>query len=477
MSWTASEAPTDTAEACREPAGEAAPEEVLVINRDPEMRLFVQKALYLGSISSTLVATESEAAACLRKSRYGVVVVAIESPESLETIVRLRTLHRRLQIAAVARAATPELVRDVLRAGASDFIFGTMDGKSIVPRLRAMIEAGRAAAGGHELPRPAGEPEPPAAPQRSEAASRIDIISIHPKMCRVLEIAGKIAATDSTVLIQGESGTGKELVARWVHERSRRASGPFVEINCGALPENLLESQLFGHEKGSFTGAVHRQLGLFEVADSGTIFLDEIGEMGLDMQVKLLRVLQSREFRRIGGSHVVKVDVRVIAATNRELKAEVEKGRFRTDLFYRLNVIALDLPPLRERREEIPHLVEAFCARFAAERGLPRKTFAPAGIEALQKLRWDGNVRELENAVERLILLARGDVVEVGDIEEHLEKTPDVALDCGFALTLTLDEVKRLHVGRVLAQNGGNKMKTARVLGVNVKTLYNLLRG
>jgi DNA-binding NtrC family response regulator len=223
---------------------------------------------------------------------------------------------------------------------------------------------------------------------------------------------------------------------------------------------------------------VHRQLGLFEVADGGTIFLDEIGEMGLDMQVKLLRVLQSREFRRIGGSSVVKVDVRVIAATNRDLKEEVEAGRFRRDLFYRLNVISLELPPLRERVEEIPDLIAHFSERMASERGLPRKVFASEAVQILQNFTWEGNIRELENCVERLMLLSQADTVTVKDIEEHMgAQKKQLAADSPFQTSLSLDEVKRIHIARVLKENGGNKMRTARILKINVKTLYNLIRG
>jgi transcriptional regulator with PAS, ATPase and Fis domain len=278
------------------------------------------------------------------------------------------------------------------------------------------------------------------------------------------------------VLIQGESGTGKELIAKKIHYLSGRRKKPFVEVNCGALPESLLESQLFGHEKGSFTGAVHRQVGLFEIADQGTIFLDEIGEMSLDMQVKLLRVLQFREFRRIGGSQVVKVDVRVIAATNKDLKSEVEKKHFRPDLFYRLNVIALEVPPLRERLEEIPDLIESFSEKFSRERGTPRKVFTPEAVQRMQKYRWTGNVRELENAVERLILLSKNDVVEAEELEEHVGQSTDLAMESRFQPSLTLDEVKRIHIASVLKENYGNKMKTARTLKINVKTLYNLMK-
>ena len=442
--------------------------EVLVVNRDPEVRMLLHKALFVGNYCSTSVTSESEAVACVRRGDYVAVIVSVESPEALDTLKSLRGASPELPVLAFSRAATPELVRDILRAGAHDFIFGTFDGRSLVSRIEGAL--------GDRPPQAVKTESKSGVTGKSGPGAPVQIIRKNAKMNRILEISSKIAPTDSTVLIQGESGTGKELIARWIHEHSQRTDGPFVEINCGALPENLLESQLFGHEKGSFTGAVHRQLGLFEVADGGTILLDEIGEMGLDMQVKLLRVLQSREFRRIGGSQLVKVNVRVLAATNRDLKEEVEEGRFRTDLYYRLNVITLELPPLRERLEEIPELVETFCPSLAHAKGLPSKTFSPAAVERLQTFGWEGNIRELENAVERLILLSRGDRVEVDDIDEHMQGQKPAVEESPFSPDLSLDELKRLHIAKVLRENDGNKMRSARILKINVKTLYNLIK-
>jgi len=454
--------------------------EILVINRDPELRAVLTKALYVANLSSTTVSSEAEALACLRKNPYGLIIVGIDTPESLGLVSRAHQAYPSCPIFAIARTATPELVRDVLRAGAVDFVFGSVDSRVFGPRLCSVLE-GRpepSASG------PGGAPDGDAGPGTlvevagTEAAVPEDlkIICRNRRMQRVLEIAETIAGTESTVLIQGESGTGKELIAKKIHYLSERRKKPFVEVNCGALPESLLESQLFGHEKGSFTGAVHRQVGLFEIADQGTIFLDEIGEMSLDMQVKLLRVLQFREFRRIGGSQVVKVDVRVIAATNKDLKSEVEKKHFRPDLFYRLNVIALEVPPLRERLEEIPDLIESFSEKISRQRGTPRKMFTPEAIQRMQKYRWTGNVRELENAVERLILLSKQEVVAAEELDEHLGQSADLVMDSRFQPNLTLDEVKRIHIANVLKENSGNKMKTARTLKINVKTLYNLMK-
>jgi len=315
-----------------------------------------------------------------------------------------------------------------------------------------------------------------------DAVLRLDaMVVVNRAMQRVMEIARKIAPMDSTVLVDGESGTGKERVAQCIHALSRRADGPFIAVNCGALPPTLLESQLFGHERGAFTGAVGRQKGLFELADGGTIFLDEVAEIATDLQVNLLRVLQNREVRRLGSSEISKVDVRVVAATNRDLGEAVVEGRFRSDLFWRLNVISLRIPPLRERVDEIPPLIDHFVEKLE-ERGIPPKPFAPEAIARLELYRWPGNVRELENAVERLLLLSRGDRVEARDIDDCLDglRSP---LECGSAppsamppATLSLADLERIHIANVLRENGGNKMRSARTLGINVKTLYNKIR-
>ncbi|MEM7234656.1 MAG: sigma-54-dependent Fis family transcriptional regulator, partial [Planctomycetota bacterium] len=319
--------------------------EVLVVNRDSQTRINLQRALFSGNRCTTSVTTREEALAFLRRSEPAAVIVCIENAQAADLIAAIRTTYTNLAIIAFAKMATPELVRDLMQMGADDVLFGPVRPQELNSRLescrRERSQGSSARLPSSEAARNASEVSGAATKAGSAKAKApsTNIIRRHPKMKKVFDIAERVAPCDSTVLVQGESGTGKELVARWVHEHSARKDVTFVELNCGALPENLLESQLFGHEKGSFTGAVHRQLGLFEVADGGTIFLDEIGEMSPDMQVKLLRVLQTREFRRIGGSQLVKVDVRVLAATNRDLKQEVDAGRFRADLFYRLNVI------------------------------------------------------------------------------------------------------------------------------------------
>jgi transcriptional regulator with PAS, ATPase and Fis domain len=292
----------------------------------------------------------------------------------------------------------------------------------------------------------------------------------------VLKLAEQVAPTDSTVLIQGESGTGKEVIARHIHNMSNRSDGPCLSINCGALPENLLESELFGHVKGSFTGAVRDKQGLFAAARGGSFFLDEVGEMPPALQIKLLRVLQEREAIPVGATEAVTVDVRIIAATNRDLEEEIRRGNFRSDLFYRLNVIALYLPPLRERRDDIILLIEAFLQRLASERGIPPKALSADALDAVMVYDWPGNVRELENALEHAVVLSSGDMIEPQHLPERItkpRKEPLVA-DRSYQ-NPTLEVIERAYIMWVLQAEGGNKTRAAEVLGIDPSTLYRKL--
>jgi len=291
-------------------------------------------------------------------------------------------------------------------------------------------------------------------------------------MEEILERAARVAKTDSPVLLLGESGTGKEVLAEAIHRASRRADGPLVKVNCGAIPPSLLESELFGHEAGAFTGAVGETLGLFRAADGGTIFLDEVGELPLALQVKLLRVLQDGEVRPVGGTEPFHVDVRMIAATNKDLAEEVKQGRFRDDLFYRLNVVPLRIPPLRERREDIPLLVEHFLRRVA-ERGRPLKSVAPEAMEVLMGYDWPGNVRQLENAVEHAVVLGRGDRIEVRDLPQAIRGGKSVRpIEAAPAeAETTLREIEMAALRRALEASGGNLTRAARALGITRRAL------
>lgn len=293
-------------------------------------------------------------------------------------------------------------------------------------------------------------------------------------MRRVVDLARRIAKVDSTVLITGESGTGKELLAHLVHEESARATGPFLAINCGAIPESLLESELFGHVRGAFTGAVHDRIGLFEAANGGTLLLDEIGDVSPGMQVKLLRVLQEREIRRIGESKNRPVHVRVIAATNRELAADILEGRFRKDLYYRLNVVQLHVPPLRDRREDILPLARVLMAEAAGRFERTATGFTPRAADQLLRYDWPGNVRELENAMERAVVLGRGNLVELDDLPEEVRKALPIPSISGPVRAL--GDIEKDYIMAALDLNGGNQTRTAGQLGIGAATLYRKLK-
>ena len=318
---------------------------------------------------------------------------------------------------------------------------------------------------------------------REELRERHDpspLIGSSPAILEVFKLIARVSSGKSTVLVEGESGTGKELVARAIHHNSARRDRPFVPVNCAAIPVTLLESELFGHEKGAFTGAVTLKKGLFEAADEGTIFLDEIGDMETALQVKLLRVIQEQEFRRVGGTVSIKVDVRVIAATNQDLGVLVKEGRFRDDLFYRLNVLRIVLPPLRDRREDIPMLAYHFLRKYGGTASQPIRGFVPDTMALLHRHDWPGNVRELENVIERAISLAHGPLIVPDDLPAEVrragrdgEMPPVGVLESGDGL-ITLDELEKRYLVRVLKETGGNKMKAAKILGIDRRTLYRM---
>jgi DNA-binding NtrC family response regulator len=295
-----------------------------------------------------------------------------------------------------------------------------------------------------------------------------DIIGNSTAIKKVLADVSRIARSDATVLIRGESGTGKELVARAIHQASPRATGPFLAVNCTSLPETLLESELFGHERGAFTGAVARRLGRFELADHGTIFLDEIGDITLPIQAKLLRVLETRTFQRLGGEKDIKVDIRVLTATNRNLEAKVKDGTFREDLFYRLNVIPVTIPPLRERRDDILMLTEFFIEKYNRKNSKAVRGVTPQAKDLLLRHSWPGNVRELENLIERAIVLSSGDVIDVADIDPFVQNHAEnpTAFD-----TLTLDELEKRAIAEALKRTNGSLIEASELLGIHRNTL------
>lgn len=312
--------------------------------------------------------------------------------------------------------------------------------------------------------------------QQLKARNRYDrIIGKSQKMVELMDIVSQVAPTKASVLITGESGVGKELVADAIHELSNRSKGPFIKVHCAALTASLLESELFGHEKGSFTGAVKEKKGRFELADGGTIFLDEIGEIDAQTQVKLLRVLQERQFERVGGEKSITVDVRIVCATNRDLPKEIEKGNFREDLYYRLNVVHLDVPPLRERKDDIPLLMTSFLQQFNSENGRSIEAFSNQAKRALLGYEWPGNIRELRNCIESAVVFARTSVIEVEDLPVHIGKAQN-ASSISLEVGITLAEAEKQLIISTLASCAGNKTKAAEVLGIGRKTLHRKLQ-
>jgi two-component system response regulator AtoC len=318
---------------------------------------------------------------------------------------------------------------------------------------------------------------------RDELKGREDwspLVGSSPAMLEVYKLVARVSEGKSTVLLQGESGTGKELIARAIHANSARRDKPFVPVNCGALPDMLLESEMFGYEKGAFTGAVGTKAGLFEAANGGTLFLDEIGDLGQALQVKLLRVMQDHEVRRVGGTTSLKVDVRIIVATNRDLEQFVKEGKFRDDLYYRLNVVRITLPTLVERKEDIPMLAHHFLQKYAGGSARAVRGFLPDTMALLKQYRWPGNVRELENAIERAVSLSHGPLLTPDDLpaalrqpESQVGDKPEVS-DQQDAVCMTLEEVEKRHLIRVLKETKGNKAKAAKILGIDRRTLYRM---
>jgi DNA-binding NtrC family response regulator len=373
----------------------------------------------------------------------------------MDVLRAFKQANTRGHVVLISGFGTLQTAIDAVRAGAFDYISKPFN----ISEVKATVERALSDVGTPVAPRPSLDVPPPGLIGRTAG-----MLSVYKQIAHAANAA-------APVLIIGDSGTGKELVARAIHAHGRRAGRPFVPINCGALTESVLESELFGHTRGSFTGAIADTKGIFEQATGGTVFLDEIGETSSALQVKLLRVLQEGEVRPVGGSRLVKVDVRVVAATNVDLEREVAAQRFRQDLFYRLSVIVIRVPALRDRREDIPLLIQTFLQNACARAGR-RIELSPAAISALTAYRWPGNVRELENTIERLVVFSRGSVIDVSDLP-FKATGPDLH-ERLFADLPSLDEIERRYLLHVIEQVGGNRTRAAEVLGIDRRTLYRM---
>ncbi len=386
----------------------------------------------------------------------GLQILSAAREQDPETPVILMTAHTELQTAIQA-----------VNQGAFYYITKPFSNDDMVAICRRAAEQRRLRAENKQLKQEM---------RRRDRSGQVKPLGKSRLFLDVLRLAEQVAPTESTVLIQGESGTGKEVIARYLHELSARTEGPFLSLNCGALPESLLESELFGHVKGSFTGAVRDKQGLVAAARGGTFFLDEIGEMSAATQVKLLRVLQEREAIPVGGTEAIPVDVRVVAATNRDLEDDIKRGRFRTDLYYRLNVIAIHLPPLRDRPEDIPVFADAFLRRVAKEQREEPKRLSAEALDAIQAYDWPGNVRELENALERAVVLTKADTIPLSAIPDKVtQRRAEPLVAERPRANPTLDVVERAYITWVLQSEGGNKTRAAEVLGIDPSTLYRKL--
>lgn len=436
---------------------------ILVVDDEAPMREALNDWLMEDGYEVGLAESGKDAIAMVIEKGWDVILLDLKMPgmDGIETLRQLKgkEIDTDAEILIMTAYATVDTAIQAMKEGAFDYLVKPfapdeieMQIKKIVTHRELVLE--------NILLR-----------QKLEERSEYDeIIGKSDAMQKVYDLITQVAPTDSTVLITGESGTGKELIAQAIHGNSQRCYMPFIALSCGALPDSLLESELFGYEKGAFTGAEHTKKGRFEMADKGTLFLDEIGDISLKTQVDLLRVLQQKEFRRLGGQEEVEVDVRILAATNRDLKKGISENKFREDLYYRLNVISIHVPPLRERKEDIPLLVKAFIRKYCLEMNKELVKISPSALKLLMDYNWPGNVRELENVIERALVIGRDKEIVTDDLPfSHKELVPETT-------PMSLKLMEKMHIKRILEEMGWNISKTARVLEVDRQTLYNKIQ-
>ena len=450
---------------------------ILVVDDNETMRSGVALVVERMEHDAVTAASGAEALNSFGGGEIDLVVTdyRMDEMDGLQLLEAVRKQHPETDVMIITAHGTIEIAVEAMQHGAADFITKPFPPEALRFKIERVLTH---RAERRERQRLDDENRY----LREEIGDRYgEIIGESQRIQEVLATVDKVSATDSSVLIYGESGTGKELVARAVHNRGSRSAGPFVRVNCGSMPRELVESELFGHEKGAFTGAVRQKKGKFELAERGTIFLDEIGDIPAETQVNLLRVLQEKEFDRVGGERTLEADVRVVAATNRPLKQMMESGEFREDLYYRLDVIPLELPPLRERLDDIPLLVEHFLDKKSREMNLPLRRLTPEAIVALQAYHWPGNVRELENIIERTIVLVDADTIDAADLPlavgEGAESRPaDVVTadghDDGLALNDRLERLEKELITKAMRDADGVKTQAADILGIKPSALY-----
>ena len=436
---------------------------ILVVEDEPKMLRLLELNLAEEGHAVFLAVDAESGLKILRQESIDLVLTDLKLPgiTGLELLQEVKRTHAAVPVVVMTAFGTVETAVEAMKAGASDYILKPFSLEEIKLIVRKELQVHRLIEENRSLREALG--------QRYEFRN---IVAHSPALQEVLATVARVAPTNSTVLLGGESGVGKDLIARAIHEHSKRSSGPFVKINCTAIPENLLESELFGYEKGAFTGATTSKPGKFELADKGTIFLDEIGDVPGTIQVKLLGVLQERQFERLGGTKTLKVDVRLVAATNRDLRAALEQGTFREDLYYRLNVVPISIPPLREHKEDIPYLVDHFVQRFVRESGKTLRGILPEALERLMNFHWPGNIRELENIIERAVAYSAGEVLQLEDIRLDISAAKSSGAPPSFLPEgMTLEQWEDEMIREALRRSSHNKSQAARLLGLSRNAL------
>ncbi len=439
---------------------------ILIMDDEAGERRRIEDYLVQKGYDVLAVARVDDAVEAIRRDRYDVFLTDCNIPgvDALRTSDEARKINPDLAVIIMTAFGTIETAVKAIKAGAYDYLPKPIDLDQLVVLIDRISERQNLIRENIELKE-----------QLRERYKFDEIVSVSSAMEEVLNLAGRVASSNATVLLRGESGTGKELVAKAIHYHSPRAGFPLIKVNCAALPETLLESELFGHEKGAFTGAAAKRIGRFEAADKGTLFLDEIGELTPGMQVKLLRVLQEREFERLGGNQTIKTDVRVITATNRDIEKAIREGTFREDLYYRLNVVSLVIPPLRERKEDVPVLLGHFIAKYGKENKKKISGISAEARDLLMRYSYPGNVRELENIIERAVVLSRKEIITGADLPIHVQAamTEDAlpGRELKGSLNETLDTVERGLILEALKESGGTQTRAAEKLGISERVL------
>ncbi len=439
---------------------------ILVVDDEQNQRDIISDILIRAKYEVAVASGLAEAAEEVERDTLDLVItdLKMEDGNGIDVVREVKRISPETEVIVMTAYGSIESAVDAMREGAYDYITKPFDTDVLLLAVRKALE--------HKVLREENEE------LRELVETRFtlgNIVGAGPKMQKTFRLIERSIPVNSTVLIQGESGTGKELVARSIHFNGPRSKNPFIAVNCAAVPENLIESELFGHEKGAFTGAIQMKKGKFELANGGTIFLDEIGDMSMDLQAKLLRVLQEMKIERVGGTALIPVDVRVIAATNKNLEEEVANGRFREDLYFRLNVILIEIPPLRERAEDIPMLIDHFKRKLSEKFQRNYPPLEPAAVDKLMAYHWPGNVRELENTLERLLVLTEKGRIEVSDLPRNLLSPPaNIEQLEGVSLPkegISIEDVEKKLIHDALARTGGHILRASKLLGMTYKTL------